>query len=200
MREPLSLNLSVAPFELFSSWMDDAINSGMIEPFAMTLATIGANGRPSARQVLLKGYGESGFEFYTNYDSRKSKELQGNPYASLVLWWDKLYRQVRIEGSVKKLSEHKSDEYFATRPRGSQISAWASPQSEVIESFEALESCVVEFEQRFAGSAVPRPPGWGGYRLIPDHIEFWQGRTDRLHQRLNFRNLSGKWMSEWLGP
>ena len=200
MREPLSLESSVDPFELFSSWMEDAISCGMIEPCAMTLATMGANGRPSARQVLLKGFGKSGFEFYTNYASRKAKELQGNSFASLVLWWDKLYRQVRVEGSVEKLSEEKSDEYFATRSRGSQISAWASPQSKVIENFEALQRSVVKFEQKFADGTVPRPPGWGGYSLIPDHIEFWQGRTDRLHQRLCFRHQAGIWTSEWLGP
>ena len=200
MSEPLSLKSEADPFELFSSWMDDAINGGLIEPFAMTLATTAANGRPSARQVLLKGYGESGFEFYTNYSSRKAKELQDNSFASLVLWWDRLYRQVRIEGSVEKLSAHKSDDYFSTRPRGSQISAWASPQSEVIESFEELESRVGRFEQEFAEITVPRPLGWGGYRLIPDCIEFWQGRTDRLHQRLCYRYQSGKWISDWLGP
>ena len=200
MPEPLSLRPAADPFELFSSWMDDAINGGMIEPFAMTLATTAANGRPSARQVLLKGYGKSGFEFYTNYSSRKAKELQNNSFASLVLWWDSLYRQVRIEGSVEKLSARKSDEYFATRPRGSQISAWASPQSEVIESFEELESHVEQFEQEFAERTVPRPLGWGGYNLIPDCIEFWQGRTDRLHQRLCYRYQSGKWASDWLGP
>ncbi|MDE0309071.1 MAG: pyridoxamine 5'-phosphate oxidase [Acidiferrobacterales bacterium] len=200
MKNDLSLHRSVDPFELFASWMDDAINAGMMEPFAITLATVGGDGRPSARQVLLKTYGESGFEFHSNYGSRKANELQENPYASLVLWWDKLYRQVRIEGRVEKLSEQESDEYFATRPRGSQISAWASPQSEVIESFEELESRVLQIDRKFADSAVPRPPGWGGFRLVADRIEFWQGRADRLHQRLCFRSLSDGWTSEWLGP
>lgn len=180
--------------------MDEASNAGLVQPDAMTLATVGAHGRPSARQVLLKAFGESGFVFYTNYNSRKADELGVNSFASAVLWWDRLYRQVRIEGEVEKVSEQNSDEYFATRPRGSQISAWASPQSTVLDSFESLQQRVLELEREFAGQAVPRPAEWGGYRIVPDAIEFWQGRIDRLHARLRYRKHSDSWLKEWLGP
>ena len=199
-RDAPSLDPGADPFELFASWMNEARNSGMIEPHAMTLATVGDNNRPSARQVLLKGFGESGFEFYTNYSSRKAKELVNNSYASAVIWWDRLYRQVRIEGVVSKISEQESDEYFSTRPRGSQISAWASPQSDVIDSFESLHTSVIELEEKYEGQPVPRPSGWGGYRISADRIEFWQGRTDRLHERLCYHYEEGNWRNEWLGP
>ncbi len=189
-----------SPFEFFAVWMDEAANCGMIEPFAMTIATTGVNNRPSARQVLLKEYGEAGFVFYTNFNSRKAEELTDNPFASAVMWWDRLYRQVRIEGQVQKVTDDISDEYFATRPRGSQISASVSPQSEVIDSFESLKSDVAQLESKLQGKPVPRPPHWGGYRLMPDYFEFWQGRKDRLHQRLCYRVHEGKWLHAWLGP
>ena len=200
MPEDILLEPLDSPFELFARWMDDAIGAEFIEPRAMTLATVGSNGRPSARQVLLKQHGESGFIFYTNYESRKAEELKQNPNASVVLWWDKLYRHIRIEGSVQVLSKQLSDDYFATRPRGSQISARASPQSKVIDSFHSLQTRVAELEFEFKGEDVPRPDNWGGYRLIPDCIEFWQGRQDRLHERIRYRLQADIWISERLGP
>ena len=200
MPEYILLEPLDSPFELFARWMDDAIGAEFIEPRAMTLATVASNGRPSARQVLLKEHDESGFIFYTNYESRKAEELNQNPNASAVLWWDKLYRQVRIEGSVQVLSKQLSDDYFATRPRGSQISARASPQSKVIDSFRSLQIRVAELEFEFKGEDVPRPDNWGGYRLAPDCIEFWQGRQDRLHERIRYRLQAGIWISERLAP
>ena len=188
------------PFELFEKWMDDAVDAGFREPYAMSIATVGANGRPSARQVLLKSYELSQFVFYTNYDSRKSSELDCVPFASAVFWWDKLYRQVRIEGGIEKVSESESDEYFATRPRGSQISAWASPQSQPIKDFEELTQRFAEFERKFQSGPVPRPSNWGGYRIIPDFIEFWQGREDRLHERLRYKLIKGTWVTDVLAP
>ena len=189
-----------SPFDLFDRWMVDAIGAEFIEPRAMTLATVASDGRPSARQVLLKQHGELGFIFYTSYESRKAEELKHNPNASVVLWWDKLYRQIRIEGSVQVLSKQLSDDYFATRPRGSQISARASPQSKVIDSFYALQARVAELENEFKGKDVPRPDNWGGYRLVPDCIEFWQGRQDRLHERIRYRLQADNWIAERLGP
>ena len=200
MPEDILLEPLDSPFELFARWMDDAIGAEFIEPRAMTLATVASNGRPSARQVLLKEHGESGFIFYTNYESRKADELNQNPNASAVLWWDKLYRQIRIEGSVQVLSKEQSDDYFATRPRGSQISARASPQSKVIDSFHSLQTRVTELEIQFEGEDVPRPDFWGGYRLVPDCIEFWQGRQDRLHERLRYCLQAEIWILERLGP
>ena len=180
--------------------MDDALKAGFAEPYAMTIATVGANGRPSARQVLLKSYGFSQFVFYTNYESRKASELDCVPFASAVFWWDKLYRQVRIEGKVQKISDVESDEYFATRPRGSQISAWASPQSQPIGDFEDLMRQFAELEKQFQSRSVPRPSNWGGYRIIPDSIEFWQGRKDRLHERLRYRLKNDTWVTDLLAP
>ena len=200
MPEDILLEPLDSPFELFARWMDDAVGAEFIEPRAMTLATVASNGQPSARQVLLKEHGESGFIFYTNYESRKAEELNQNPNASAVLWWDKLHRQIRIEGSVQVLPKQISDEYFATRPRGSQISAIASPQSKVIDSFYALQTRVAELEIEFEGEDVPRPDNWGGYRLVPDCIEFWQGRQDRLHERIRYRLQAEIWISERLGP
>ena len=188
------------PFELFAKWMEDAVNVGFREPYAMTLASVGANGRPSARQVLLKSHERSQFVFYTNYESRKASELDYVPFASAVFWWDKLYRQVRIEGEVEKISEAESDRYFATRPRGSQISAWASPQSQRIEDFEDLTRRFAELERQFQGGPVARPSNWGGYRIIPDLFEFWQGRKDRLHERLRFRKKNEAWVADVLAP
>ena len=188
------------PFELFAQWMDDALNAELIEPNALTLATVSRSGMPSARQVLLKGHGKTGFIFYTNYKSRKANELRHNSNGSAVMWWDKLYRQVRIEGVVEKTDSKMSDRYFASRPRGSQISAFASPQSEVIGSFSELQQKVSEVERQFHGKSVPRPENWGGYRIIANRIEFWQGRKDRLHERLCYRIIDGRWHWEILAP
>ncbi len=188
------------PFSLFAKWMEEAVGSEFIEPYAMTVATVDTNGKPSARQVLLKSHGPSGFIFYTNYESRKAIEIQEVPFVSAVLWWDKLYRQVRIEGSVQKVSEQESDAYFATRPRGSQISAVASPQSQPIENFDSLAEKVAELEKQYQGRAVPRPSNWGGYQITPNSIEFWQGRQDRLHERLLYRRNNDTWNTEVLAP
>lgn len=189
------------PLVQFERWLKDAAESGYIEPNAMTLATCDSRGIPSARVVLLRGFDERGFVFYTNYESRKGRELSENPHAALVFWWNLLERQIRIEGRVEKVSEEESDAYFAERPRGSQIGAWVSEQSEVIEGRETLEQLKADFEQQFEVSEVPRPPKWGGYRVVPESIEFWQGRRNRLHDRLRYRKTESEtWIIERLSP
>lgn len=188
------------PFVQFRHWMEQAIHSGIHEPNAMTLATCAPDGMPSARIVLLKGFDERGFTFFSNYESRKGKEMAANPRASLVLFWGELERQVRIEGRVERVSDAESDEYHASRPRGSQLGAWTSWQSEVIAGREVLEQRLAEFTARFGDEPVPRPPHWGGYRLIPDVIEFWQGRPNRLHDRLCYRRAASGWTIERLSP
>jgi pyridoxamine 5'-phosphate oxidase len=188
------------PFKQFRLWMEQAIHAGIHEPNAMTLATCTPDGKPSARVVLLKGFDERGFTFFSNYESRKGKELAANPRASLVLFWAELERQVRIEGRVERVSDLESDEYHASRPRGSQLGAWTSWQSEVIAGREVLERRLAEFVDRFGEGHVPRPPHWGGYRLIPEAIEFWQGRPNRLHDRLCYRRVESAWALERLSP
>ena len=195
-----SFGIQHDPIELFANWFTEALAGDFLEPSAMTVCTVGADGRPSARQVLLKSYGVDGFVFYTNYRSRKAQELDEHPFASAVLWWDRLYRQVRIEGQVEIAADDVSDRYFATRPRGSQIGAWASPQSEVLGSFDDLGERVRELEDRFSDRPVNRPQHWGGYIIVPDCIEFWQGRTDRLHERLRFTLNSTGWQQTILAP
>lgn len=187
------------PFDQFRFWFSEAGRLIERDPNAMTLATVGSDGRPSARIVLLRGYGEDGFVFFTNYDSRKGEELAANPQASLLLFWAPLERQIRIEGTVSKVSAEESDAYFSLRPVGNRLGAWASPQSREIPSRESLAQRVREFEARF-GSAPPRPDNWGGYRLKPDAIEFWQGRADRLHDRLLYRREQEGWRRVRLAP
>ena len=188
------------PYALFQRWYDDAVIAGIALPNAMTLATVSASGRPAARMVLLKGIEDGGFVFYTNYDSRKGRELAAHPHAALVFHWAALERQVRVEGRVERVSAETSDAYFATRPLGSRYSAVASPQSEVVPDRAWLEARAAEVAQRY-GENVTRPPHWGGFRVLPDLIEFWQGRSDRLHDRLNFRRVSAdKWLMERLAP
>ena len=188
------------PVEQFTRWWTDAINSEIFEVNAMTLATSTKEGRPSARIVLLKGYDEKGFVFYTNYDSHKGDELAENPHAALVFFWKEIERQVRIEGAVEKVSDAESDAYFFSRPEGSRIGAWASPQSTVIENRELLEANVRYYTAEFKNS-IPRPPHWGGYRVMPFKIEFWQGRSNRLHDRIQYtKTTEGSWKAERLAP
>jgi pyridoxamine 5'-phosphate oxidase len=188
------------PFAQFRRWIEDALAGDVIEPNAMTLATVDAAGRPAARVVLLRGWDERGFVFFTNYESSKGHEIAANPAAALVFFWGKLERQVRISGRVEILRAEESDAYFANRPRGSRVSAWASPQSKVIRGRDVLERGMEEIERRFAGGDVPRPPFWGGYRVIPERIEFWQGRPDRAHDRLCYTTTATRWMRERLAP
>lgn len=188
------------PVEQFAAWFDEAKNGEITEPNAMTLATVGADGRPSTRIVLVKSFDEDGIVFFTNYDSRKGRELAENPLAALQFHWVEQERVVRIEGRVEKVSEAESDEYFQMRPLGSRYGAWASPQSEVIASREVIAENEAAAKERF-GDEVPRPEHWGGYRLVPDTWEFWQGRPSRLHDRLRYtREGSGEWQRDRLAP
>ena len=189
------------PLRQFGAWFREAGAAGLYQPEAMTLATVGPDGRASARVVLLRGFDERGFTFFTNYDSRKARDLAVRPWAALVLFWAELHRQVRIEGRVELISPEESDAYFAGRPRGSQLSAWASPQSEVVAGRGVLERRVEELARQYEGRPVPRPPRWGGCRVVPDAIEFWQGRANRLHDRLCFRRgADGSWQMVRLAP
>lgn len=188
------------PIEQFTRWWQHAIHSEVMEVNAMTLATATHDGIPSARIVLLKDYDERGFVFFTNYHSHKGRELDENPHAALVFFWKEIERQVRIEGDVVKVSDAESDEYFNSRPVGSRIGAWSSPQSSVIENRDVLENNVRHFEKEFQNS-IPRPPHWGGYRVMPQKIEFWQGRSNRLHDRIQYtKTLQGSWKAERLAP
>jgi pyridoxamine 5'-phosphate oxidase len=189
------------PFEQFANWFNQALEANVPEPNAMTLATVASNGQPSARIVLLKGFDETGFVFYTNYSSHKGQQLVNSNAAALVFWWANLERQVRIEGEVARISEAESDEYFHSRPLGSQLGAWASNQSQVIASREVLETRLEALELQYQGKIIPRPPHWGGYRLKAKMIEFWQGRSNRLHDRLLYTYLAdGSWKIERLSP
>ena len=188
------------PIQLFGQWFEAARKAGIMLPEAMTLATASADGAPSARMVLLKDFGEDGFEFYTNLGSRKADELTANPRAALCFHWGVLQRQVRVAGDVTQLSHKTSAAYFRTRPRGSQIGAWASRQSQPLGDRELLARRVREMEARFKGGEVPLPDFWGGFRLDPQRIEFWQGRADRLHDRLLFQREGDEWSSRRLYP
>lgn len=187
------------PFRQFEQWFDAAVKSNLPLPNSSTLATATPAGRPSARVVLLKGLDARGFVFYTNYTSRKARELDVNPYASMMFCWEELERQVRIEGGVEKVSAAESDEYFASRPLGSRLGAWASAQSAVIPDRKSLEAKLAEVTARY-GEQPPRPGTWGGYRIIPETIEFWQGRGNRLHDRLLYSRTASGWKIERLAP
>jgi pyridoxamine 5'-phosphate oxidase len=206
-------DLDADPLAQFGVWMDDAHASRTAEPTAVVLSTVGPQGRPSARTVLLKGVTEGGFVVFTNYESRKGRELAANPWAALTFTWAELSRQVRVEGYVEHVSDDESDAYFATRPRGSQIGAWASPQSKRLTDRDELVRRVAEVTERFGSTDhIPRPSHWGGLRLVPDRIEFWQGRADRLHDRHVYRPAVGdtaepraasrvqRWQIERLAP
>ncbi len=199
-RDDLAGDAPADPLSLFGQWFADARSAELIEPTGATLATVGHDAKPSARTVLVKRFDDQGFYFYTNYSSRKGQELSANPHAALLFWWDKLERQVRIEGEVAMLSAGESSRYFASRPRGSQIGAHASPQSEVIASRAVLEQRFAETEAQFGSGEIARPENWGGYRLTPEHIEFWQGRKNRLHDRLLYIRSNKLWRIERLAP
>ncbi|PYM14774.1 MAG: pyridoxamine 5'-phosphate oxidase [Verrucomicrobia bacterium] len=193
-------DLDPDPIAQFGKWLQQTIDAQMLEPTAMTLATVGKSGRPSARIVLLKGVDERGLIFYTNYESRKARELAENPQGALVFYWAELERQVRVTGVVSSISREESEAYFKTRPRGHQLGAWVSTQSDVIASRGVLEERLELFEQKYPDT-VPLPPFWGGYILSPTEIEFWQGRQNRLHDRFRYtKQANGNWLIERLAP
>lgn len=194
-------DLARDPFRQFDTWFQEAEAAKIVEPNAMTLATASRDGRPSARTVLLKGVDGRGFVFYSNYESRKGRELESNSHATLLFPWIALERQVIIEGTVSKVSREEAEAYFHSRPLPSQLSAWVSQQSSVISGRKVLESTMKELEKKYAGVEVPLPPHWGGYRVAPETVEFWQGRRSRLHDRLRFRRgADGGWIVERLAP
>ena len=189
------------PIVQFQRWFDAATTAGIAEPHAMTLATATSEGRPSARIVLMRGFDERGFMFFSNYESRKGAEIASNPLASLVFFWQPLERQVRVEGRVTLATAAESDEYFQGRPTGSKLGAWVSNQSAVVPDRQALEATLEAVKTRFPSEAIPRPPHWGGYRVVPETIEFWQGRRSRLHDRLLYSKMpEGTWRIERLAP
>ena len=188
------------PFALCTAWLDEAMKAGLVEPTAAALATCGADGQPSCRMVLLKGADPRGFVLFTNGESRKASDMMAHPRAALTLWWDKLERQVRIEGAVERVSDAEADDYHASRPRASQLAAWASAQSRPLGDRAELDGRFAETAKRFEGHDVPRPPHWGGFRIAPASIEFWQGRRDRLHDRIVFRRAGSGWSRTRLSP
>lgn len=192
---------AVEPLAMFEAWFAEAAQSGLVEPNAMTLATATPQGKPSARVVLLKDFDARGFSFFTNYESRKGHEMAANPFAALTFWWGPLERQIRIEGRVEQLDAAESDAYYASRPQGSRLGAWVSHQSAIIKDREVLEARLAELEAQYGENPPPRPPFWGGYRVVPDVVEFWQGGLHRLHDRLRYtRQDDGTWKLVRLSP
>jgi len=202
LQELSELEADPDPIAQFQNWFETALDAQIPDPNGMTLATVGLTGKPSSRVVLLKGYDRQGFIFYTNYYSRKSQELKANPWAALTFWWVALERQVRIEGRAEKISATESDAYFHSRPRDSQLGAWASDQSQVISDRLVLEQNLADLEKKYAGQElIPRPDYWGGWRIVPEAIEFWQGRSSRLHDRLLYQlQPNGTWLRNRLSP
>lgn len=196
----LEKDLARDPYRQFEKWFQEAQAAKIPEPNAMTLATATRDGRPSARTMLLKGFDGRGFVFYTNYESRKGRELEANPQATALFLWLIVERQVTIEGTVTKVAREESEAYFHSRPRASQIGAWASQQSTIVPGRKALEDAMKELEAKYAGQEVPLPPHWGGWRLLPETVEFWQGRRGRLHDRLRYRRAKDGWTIERLAP
>lgn len=193
-------HVSPHPIQQFEKWFQEALDSEVVEVNAMSLGTV-RNGRPAVRIVLLKGFDERGFVFYTNYESRKAKEITGEPTAALTFFWPELQRQIRIEGLIEKVSAKESDDYYQSRDKLSRLGAWASPQSSRIDSREELESLVEKVNERFEGQEeIPRPDHWGGYRVKPDYLEFWQGRASRLHDRITYTKVDGEWKIGRIAP
>jgi len=193
-------DVAADPIAQFTKWFEEAVNAAVIEPNAMCLATATPDAYPSARMVLLKGFDARGFVFYTDYRSRKGQELADNPHASLCFFWGELERQVRINGAVQRISRVESDAYFQSRPLSSRVGAWTSHQSMVLTDRSALEQQLAANEERFASGDVPLPEHWGGFRIIPEELEFWQGRESRLHDRIQFRREAGVWVKRRLSP
>ena len=199
--ELLETNVHPDPVEQFRRWFEEALSADLHEPNAMTIATATRDGRPSARVVLLKGFNERGFVFHTNYEGRKGRELEANPNCALAFYWGELERQVRIEGRATRVPDKESDAYFANRPRGSQLGAWASEQSRPVEDRTELERRLKELEEEYEGLEIPRPSFWGGFRVEPERMEFWQGRENRLHDRLLYSESGGgAWKIQRLQP
>jgi pyridoxamine 5'-phosphate oxidase len=188
------------PMVQFEAWFENVVEANLHEPNAMILATASDDGRPSARTVLLKGYDGRGFVFYTNYEGRKARDLEANPSCALLFYWGELERQVRVEGRASRLPSRESDAYFASRPRGSRLGAWASEQSRPVRDRSVLEERIKALEAEYQDREIPRPPFWGGYRVEPEAIEFWQGRENRLHDRIAYRREEGVWRLERLQP
>ncbi len=200
LKSLLEMDVDADPIRQFKQWWNETLLSNIEEPNAMTLATANKQGKPSARIVLLKGLSNDGFVFFTNYLSRKADELKENSQTALLFFWKELERQIRIEGTVSKISEEESTEYFLSRPTLSKIGAWSSPQSTVIANRDELEKKVTKYKQQFSNGEIPRPPHWGGYVVKPTVIEFWQGRPNRLHDRLQYTLSNEKWIIERLAP
>jgi pyridoxamine 5'-phosphate oxidase len=193
-------DLAPDPFTMFGGWFDAARTAGVLEPNAMVLSTVSADGQPSARTVLLKGLTADGFVFFTNYDSRKGAELGANPHCCLLFGWYELQRQVRVEGAASRIPRDETEAYFASRPRDSQLGAWASAQSSVVGSRDELEAAYAEVEARYDGADIPTPTHWGGYLVVPERVEFWQGRRSRMHDRLRYSREGRGWRTERLAP